>query len=160
MSQDRGKVWLAVCGVVIDQEGRWLVVKKRYGGAKGKWTLPAGFVEPGETVDEAVQREILEETGIICTVKGLLGVRTGVLHSSISDNMMIFACKAQNTTILVEDKELEEARWMAPGDLLKDKKTAVIITELIQGDYKPVQKEMDAINPGSQFGYTAYKLFL
>ncbi|VEF47098.1 NUDIX hydrolase [Bacillus freudenreichii] len=160
MCQNRGKVWLAVCGVVIDEEGRWLVVKKKYGGAKGKWTLPAGFVEPGETLDEAVKREVLEETGVICTIDGLLGLRTGVLRSSISDNMMIFACKPKNTTILVQEDELEEASWMMPESLLQDKKTSVMITELIQGGYKPFQKEIDAINPGSQFGYTAYKLFL
>ncbi|MBD8006936.1 NUDIX domain-containing protein [Bacillus norwichensis] len=160
MNQDRGKVWLAVCGLVLDQNGRWLVVKKKYGGAKGKWTLPAGFVEPAETLDEAVEREILEETGIICTVIGLLGARTGVLQSSISDNMMIFACKPKNTTVLVQEKELEEACWMTPDSLLADKHTSVMIRELIKGGYGPLQKERNAINPGNQFGYTAYKLFL
>lgn len=160
MSQERGKVWLAVCGVVNDEEGRLLVVKKRYGGAKGKWTLPAGFVEPGETLDEAVIREVLEETGVISSVIGLLGVRTGVLHSAISDNMMIFACKPENSTILVQEKELEEACWMTADELLNDKKTSVMIRELIRGGYRPLQREMDPIDPGSQFGYTAYKLFL
>ncbi|GIN19839.1 NUDIX domain-containing protein [Siminovitchia fordii] len=160
ISQDRGKVWLAVCGVVTDQDGNLLVVKKRYGGAKGKWTLPAGFVEPGETLDEAIKREVLEETGIICTVEGLLAVRTGVLQSTISDNMMIFACNPQNKTICVQEKELEEACWMTPESLIHDKRTSVMITELIQGGYRPLQKEVNAVNPGNQFGYTAYKLFL
>lgn len=71
----RGKVWLAVSGLVISPEGNWLVVKKKYGGLKGKWSLPAGFVEPGETADEAAVREVEEETGIKCTVKGMLGSR-------------------------------------------------------------------------------------
>lgn len=39
---------------------------------KGKWSLPAGFVNEGETVDEAVKREVLEETGIVAHVKGSL----------------------------------------------------------------------------------------
>ncbi|MFD1708658.1 NUDIX domain-containing protein [Siminovitchia sediminis] len=160
MNHDRGKVWLAVCGVVIDKDGRWLVVKKRYGGAKGNWTLPAGFVEPGETLDEAVKREILEETGVISSVVGLLGVRTGVIHSSISDNMLIFACEPENTTIFVQERELEEACWMSVDSLLADKQTSVMITELIQGEYKPIQQEVADITPGSRFGYTAYKLFL
>lgn len=160
MNRDRGKVWLAVCGVVIDQEGKWLTVKKRYGGAKGKWTLPAGFVEPGETVDEAVIREVLEETGVICKVDGLLGVRTGVIQSSISDNMLIFACTPKNTTIVVQERELEEARWMTQESLLSDKQTSIMIHELIKAGYGSVKREIDGVNPGSQFGYTAYKLYL
>ena len=39
---------------------------------KRKWSLPAGFVNEGETVDEAVKREVLEETGIVAHVKGSL----------------------------------------------------------------------------------------
>ena len=69
--EKRGKVWLAVSGLVKSTEGQWLVVKKRYGGLKGKWSLPAGFVDEGETADEAVIREVKEETGIDCTVKGI-----------------------------------------------------------------------------------------
>jgi ADP-ribose pyrophosphatase YjhB (NUDIX family) len=86
----RENVWLGVAGVVISDDGRWLVVKKRYGGLKGSWSLPAGFVNEGETADEAVIREVYEETGVECTVKGLLGVRTGVIRESISDNMLVF----------------------------------------------------------------------
>lgn len=86
----RGKVWLAVGGLVKSSQGHWLVVKKRYGGLKGKWSLPAGFVDEGETADEAVVREVKEETGIDCVVKGLIGLRTGVISEEISDNMLVF----------------------------------------------------------------------
>ena len=68
MKKDRGKVWLGVAGVVINEDGKWLVVKKTYSGLKGIWSLPAGFVQVGETADEAAVREVLEETGIQCEV--------------------------------------------------------------------------------------------
>ena len=61
-----------VSGLVATKDGRWLFVKKKYSGLKGKWSLPAGFVNEGETVDEAVKREVLEETGIVAHVKGSL----------------------------------------------------------------------------------------
>lgn len=86
----RGKVWLAVAGLVINKKGKWLVVKKKYSGLKGMWSLPAGFVNPGETVDEAAIRETKEETGIRTVSKGIIGVRSGVIQNDISDNMMIF----------------------------------------------------------------------
>lgn len=160
MSADRGKVWLAVSGLVIDQQGRWLVVKKKYGGLLGKWSLPAGFVAPGETVDNAVKREVFEETGVECAVKGLAGLRTGVLHGSISDNMLVFTCEPLSTSIIVQEKELQDAKWMNPNELFEDRQASVMIHELIKNDAHHSQTVIDGLNPGSQFGYTAYKLFL
>ncbi|MFS0646627.1 NUDIX domain-containing protein [Siminovitchia sp. 179-K 8D1 HS] len=160
MNQKRGNVWLAVCGLVIDKKGRWLVVKKKYGGAKGKWTLPAGFVEAGETADEAVKREVLEETGIVCRVDGLLGLRTGVIEELVSDNMILFACTPENTTLFIQEREIEVARWMAPEQLTFDKNSSLMLRELMKTGVFPLQKEKPGLNPGSQFGYTAYKLFL
>ena len=81
-------VWLAVSGLVISDTGEWLVVNKRYGGLKGQWSLPAGFVKNDETVDEAVIREVLEETGIHTEIEGMVGVRSGVIKGEISDNML------------------------------------------------------------------------
>lgn len=160
MNRNRGNVWLAVCGLVIDKKGRWLVVKKKYGGAKGKWTLPAGFVEAGETVDEAVKREVLEETGIVCRVNGLLGMRTGVIDELVSDNMVIFACTPKNTIIQVQELEIESGGWMAPEELAADENSSLLLKELMKTGVMPLQKERSGLNPGSQFGYTDYKLFL
>ena len=160
MNQKRGNVWLAVCGLVIDKKGRWLVVKKKYGGAKGKWTLPAGFVEVGETADEAVKREVLEETGIVCRIDGLLGLRTGVIDEVVSDNMILFACTPENTTLHVQECEIESAGWKAPKELASDENASLILIELMKTGVLPHQTERSGFNPGSQFGYTAYKLFL
>ncbi len=155
----RGDVWLAVSGLVVDQAGRWLVVKKKYGGLKGLWSLPAGFVSSGETVDEAIKREVLEETGIIIEVKGLMGLRTGVLDAKISDNMIIFACEPKNETIVVQEKELEDVRWMFPDELLKTRRSTVMLEKLISSKNTHWQKEINGLHPGDQFGYTSYKLF-
>ena len=78
-SGKRSNVLLGVVGLALIDQGEWLVVRKRYGGLEGKWSFPAGFVEPGETVDQAVVREVQEETGIEIIVQGLIGFRTGVI---------------------------------------------------------------------------------
>ena len=54
----RGNVWLAAAGLVVNSEGQWLVVRKTYGGLKGKWSIPAGFVDGNETADDAAIREV------------------------------------------------------------------------------------------------------
>ena len=111
--KERGNVWLGVSGLVLNSVGEWLVVRKSYGGMKGMWSLPAGFVNGGETVDMAIIREVKEETGIDCQVEGMIGFRTGVLKGEISDNMAIFLLTPLNEKQLVipELNEILEASW-------------------------------------------------
>ncbi|MCP8969798.1 NUDIX domain-containing protein [Ectobacillus ponti] len=158
--EKRGKVWLAVSGLVTTGDGRWLVVKKKYGGLKGKWSLPAGFVNAGETVDQAVQREVLEETGIETELVGMLGMRSGVIRGDISDNMILFALQAKHENIVCQDKELFEARFLHPENILRDGDASVLIRHLVEALPKARLRLDDRVNPGDHFGYTAYHLFL
>ena len=64
---------LTVDGIIIDEE-RVLLIKRKNEPFKGKWSLPGGFVEYKETVEDAVIREILEETNLSTDVKELVGV--------------------------------------------------------------------------------------
>jgi 8-oxo-dGTP pyrophosphatase MutT (NUDIX family) len=159
--EKRGKVWLAVAGLVKSSGGQWLVVKKRYGGLKGQWSLPAGFVEEGETADEAVSREVMEETGIDCKVKGLLGLRTGVINGEISDNMLVFLLEPiDEGTVIHQENELYDARFIAPEILLLEKEASILLKYLIIENDSIIKVAIDNLNPGDQFGYTTYKLFL
>jgi len=159
---DRGKVWLAVAGLVINTHGEWLVVKKKYGGLKGKWSLPAGFVDEGETADEAVIREVKEETGLTCRVDQLLGVRTGVIKHEISDNMIMFLLQQTvlEERIVIQENELYEAAFIHPDQLLDENKASIMLAYMIEAMASAERMEVDHIDPGQQFGYTAYKLFL
>ncbi len=159
---DRGKVWLAVAGLVINTHGEWLVVKKKYGGLKGKWSLPAGFVDEGETADEAVIREVKEETGLTCRVDQLLGVRTGVIKHEISDNMIMFLLQQTvlEERIVIQENELYEAAFIHPDQLLDENKASIMLAYMIEAMASAERMKVDHIDPGQQFGYTAYKLFL
>ncbi|MCA1319802.1 NUDIX hydrolase [Bacillus tianshenii] len=155
----RGNVWLAVAGVVRSEDGRWLVVKKKYGGLKGKWSFPAGFVEQYETVDEAVKREVLEETGVSVTVEGLIGVRSGVIKNEISDNMLIFLCRPQDDAVMFQESELSDAAFMTKGELEDDPATSLLIHYCINQVNLSLLKGTEPMNPGDIFGYSSYKLF-
>jgi ADP-ribose pyrophosphatase YjhB (NUDIX family) len=157
----RENVWLGVAGLVINDDGDWLVVKKRYGGLKGSWSLPAGFVEEGETADQAVVREVIEETNVECSVQGLLGVRTGVIRDSISDNMLIFLlCPLPNQKVVAEESELYVAKYLNPVELAKDPDSSVLLKYLLSLPKHETRAGAEGIDPGQHFHYTAYKLFL
>jgi len=162
MKKDRGKVWLGVAGVVINSEGKWLVVKKRYSGLKGVWSLPAGFVQVGETADEAVVREVQEETGIQCEVSGLIGFRTGVIREEISDNMAIFCCTptTQEQTIQIQEVELSDACWLTVEEIVDCSDASVMLVEMASHELIHHQlMKKDGINPGDVFEYSSYRLF-
>lgn len=54
----------AVGGVLVDDDGRMVVLVRGREPGRGRWDLPGGFVDPGETVEEALRREIREEIGL------------------------------------------------------------------------------------------------
>jgi ADP-ribose pyrophosphatase YjhB (NUDIX family) len=157
----RENVWLGVAGIVIADDGRWLVVKKRYGGLKGNWSLPAGFVDEGETADQAVLREVREETGIACTVTGLLGLRTGVIRESISDNMLVFLLSPlPEQTVTAEETELYEAKFISPEELKADSDTSMLLHYLLSKPISVAVQGKEGMDPGKQFHYSTYQLFL
>ena len=61
-------------GAVIVQDGRVLIVKRKYDPLAGQWSIPGGAVEVGETLAASVAREMLEETGLVIDVGPVIEV--------------------------------------------------------------------------------------
>ena len=61
--------------VVRDHDGRCLLLKRSLESKnnKGKWDFPGGKVDPGEDFDEALLREVIEETGLTASLQGVAG---------------------------------------------------------------------------------------
>jgi 8-oxo-dGTP diphosphatase len=73
MAKPRTPLLAADC-VVFDARGRVLLIRRRHPPFKGRYALPGGFVEIGETVEEACRRELAEETGLRAGRLHLVGV--------------------------------------------------------------------------------------
>ncbi len=75
-------------GAVVIEEGKVLLVKRKYPPQKDKWAIPGGLVKLGETLQEAAERETLEETGLI--VRAREPVHTFDLIERDSEGKILF----------------------------------------------------------------------
>lgn len=66
--------YYTVCGIV-EIEGKVLLVRHTYGTAKNRILLPGGFVQENELPTDAIEREILEETGVVAKAKSVVTVQ-------------------------------------------------------------------------------------
>lgn len=66
--------YYTVCGIV-EIEGKVLLVRHTYGTAKNRILLPGGFVRENELPTDAIEREILEETGVVAKAKSVVTVQ-------------------------------------------------------------------------------------
>lgn len=108
---------VAVGGVVFDEAGRVVLVKRGKPPLEGRWTLPGGAVEAGESLADATAREVLEETGLIVEVGPLVEVYE---HRSSIDGALAFhyvildyVCRPAGGR-LVAGSDAHDARFLGP----------------------------------------------
>jgi ADP-ribose pyrophosphatase YjhB (NUDIX family) len=112
--------YLAVSAAVF-RDGRVLIVRRARPPARGIYTLPGGGVELGETLEEAVIREIREETALEIEPIGLAGYRQAIgcdADGRIERHFVIlpFAARWISGEIALNE-ELAEAHWLKPDEL-------------------------------------------
>lgn len=106
-------------GIVLDNN-RILLVKLLYGSAKGKWLIPGGFLEKGETLNEGVSREIFEETGVQVEAVGVLGIRSMKrTEIPLTDLYCLLKCKlvSDPNIITKQISEVEDVAWVPLSEL-------------------------------------------
>ena len=108
MTVERAEV--CVGAVAVDDE-HLLLVRRGRGPAAGEWSVPGGRVEPGETLAEAVVRELSEETGI----EGVCGPLIGWVERIGDDHHFVildFAVTVLERTEPVAGDDAAEAAWV------------------------------------------------
>jgi 8-oxo-dGTP diphosphatase len=141
VSDDRSypdRPYLAVSAAIV-RAGKILVVRRARPPAHGLFTLPGGVVEVGETLAEAVIREVREETGLTIEPVALAGFRETVVRDArdrVERHFVIlcFAARWQAGEPVLNE-ELSEAFWLAPAELA-DLKTTPGLADIVAAAFE------------------------
>lgn len=106
----------AVIMTVTDDDDR-LLLGRGPQWPDGRFSTLAGFVEPGETLEAAVRREVAEEAGVVVGEVAYLGNQPWPFPASL---MLGFTGRATDPTIRVDGVEIAEARWFSRAELAQE----------------------------------------
>jgi ADP-ribose pyrophosphatase YjhB (NUDIX family) len=123
-------------GAVVIEQGRALLVQRGTEPAKGQWSIPGGLIDVGESLREAVAREVREETGLVVEPLELVELIDRIhrhgdrvrYHYVIAD----YLCRVVGGTLLAASdadavRWVERAEWTSPGALGIEPVTARVI---------------------------------
>jgi 8-oxo-dGTP diphosphatase len=102
--------------VLIEQNGRVLLVRRAGEPFRGLWTLPAGFINGGEDPAEAAARECLEETGLRVRVTRVLNIISGKEHPRGADFIIVYQADVIDGELKPDD-DADAAEWFERGSL-------------------------------------------
>lgn len=105
----------AVIMSVVDADDR-LLLARGAGWPEGRYSVLAGFLEPGETLEAAVRREVREEVGIDVRDVTYLGDQPWPFPNSL---MIGFTARAESTDLTLQEDEIAEACWVGRDELVE-----------------------------------------
>jgi 8-oxo-dGTP diphosphatase len=109
-------------GAVVIDGTKVLLVRRGQEPLKGEWSLPGGALELGETLQQGVVREVLEETGLIVVPGGIIEILDRITQDEASGRvryhyvLIDFVCHVTGGA-LCSASDAEEVRWVERGQL-------------------------------------------
>ena len=111
----------SVAAIIRDAHDRVLVVQD---GASGQWSLPAGGIEPGETPEDALMREVAEETGLRVQKAQLIAALGGDAFrhrypngDRVEYTILVYACDVDNASPIASDGEATAFDWVPASEV-------------------------------------------
>lgn len=118
--------------IPVDGDGRIVLLRRGFAPGRGRWTFPGGYVELGESVEEAARREVDEELRLDVELGPLVGV-----YSRADDPIVLIVYAARTLGAASVTPEAVEVRAFAPGELPWDElafwSTEVALREFVAG---------------------------
>lgn len=128
----------AAAAIVVDPAGRLLLVRRGKEPQRGRWTVPGGKLEPGETPAQAAVRETFEETGARVRAGRELGVVRIPGAGDVVYEIHDFAAEYLDGTLRAGD-DAADARWVALGELALLETTDGLLEHLVRFGVLPSQ---------------------
>ena len=152
-----GRFSVGVGGLLI-HEGQVLLVQRAHDPGKGRWTIPGGYVEEDEEPDKALEREVMEETGLKVRARGILAIR----HTPTKDAQNLYivfdlalASPAADVKTNGDGKETSRAGFYAPDALAtlgEMGKISKWIAEQCRAEQGALQRMPPAIEDSLRYG--------
>jgi len=147
-----------VGGVIFDGE-RVVLIHRRFEPLAGRWSLPGGAVDLGESLEACVAREMLEETGLEVAVGPVIEVFDRITRDAegrVEYHYVLvdYLCTPVGGTLMA-GSDVDAAVWVHPTELgpydLTDKATAVIerALQLARSAPEPARSSVDDVDPAS-----------
>lgn len=111
---------IIIVGGVIEKNGKFLLVQEAKEKCRGKWNIPAGHLDPNETIFDGAKREVFEECGCKVELSGVLQIGNRVMK----DNQwvsVIFSTKLIEENIIFDKDEILDVKWFTYEEILNMK---------------------------------------
>lgn len=107
---------IGVGGAVV-RDGRLLLVRRASRRGRGNWQVPGGFIEPEETIEDAVVREVAEEAGVEAEVQGVLGVRSRFDADSGNSLYVVLLLRGLTAEPRPDQREVDRAVYLTLDEI-------------------------------------------
>ena len=109
-----------IVGGVIEKDGKFLLVQEGKESCRGKWNIPAGHLDPNETIFEGAKREVFEECGCRVELTGVLNITNRVMKDDVFVGI-VFETKLVEENIKFDKDEILDVKWFTHEEILEMK---------------------------------------
>jgi 8-oxo-dGTP diphosphatase len=136
-----GQHSVSVAGVIVDEERRALLIRRR---DNLHWEPPGGVLERNETIHAGLAREVKEETGLTVEALRLSGVYKNMTRGIIS---LVFRCHVLSGKLTINE-EVSEFRWASTEEIadLVDEAFAVRVLDALEEGISPAIRQHDGVH--------------
>ncbi len=128
-------------GAVVIDGTKVLLVRRGQEPLKGEWSLPGGALELGETLQQGVVREVLEETGLMVAPGGIIEILDRIIQDEASSRvryhyvLIDFVCHVTGG-VLCPATDAEEVRWVERDQLQNGFRLAPVTVAVIEKAFR------------------------
>jgi ADP-ribose pyrophosphatase YjhB (NUDIX family) len=134
-----------IVGGVIEKNGKFLLVQEAQEKCRGKWNIPAGHLDPNETIFDGAKREIFEETGCKVDLTGVIQIGNRILENDIFVSI-VFSTKLLDENIHYDKNEILDVKWFTYDELLNMKEELRSYNWIINSVKAIIENKISDIN--------------